>query len=65
MLVARGDAVLPGVLKVRLSDDQRAPVSFEQQLDVRRLLHRLLVVVPDNLHRHIDISVSFGPYYRL
>jgi hypothetical protein len=43
--------VLAAVFKVRLTYDQCATVSLEEQLEVLRLLHRLAVLVPDDLER--------------
>ena len=52
MLVPREAAVVAAVLEVHLADDERTPVSLEEQLKVERLLHRPVVVEPDHLQRH-------------
>lgn len=43
--------VIPGVLQKHLADHQGAAVTLKQQLDVLRLLHRLLITEPDHLRR--------------
>ena len=50
MQVARDTLVLPRVLEVDLADEEGALVADEGELKVLRLLQRLLVVEPDDLH---------------
>ena len=57
MLVAALTDVVAGVLEVDLVDDETAPATVRQHLDVLRPLHRPVVVQPRYLTHTHAVSV--------